>query len=625
MGDPAPVSFIDDTFTCTCFIDGDVASSFTCTPALDCEDGMCTGETVDTRYTTLSPGSHILSVTCSEYGQTSTPQTGTVLIANGDGHVVLIGTNYALSPGPSGDLESLPAGPGFVNSVTTLTAAANYAPPRQINVLGVVIPNADPTLTVDPTEKENALSSLDPHYGTTPALRPWYTEIGDINPTTLQSALVGKDVVLIFDQHNPAIGPTVTNAWLTELQQWIIGGGVVIVLDGGTPIFTYQSTAHETFTMITPGGVHTGCLLNVTLYAAENDLSGGHCVSDEIDGSPGNNVPYRIPENAVFWTRPVPGVPNEPAICAGEGGEANVYHKIIRRGCGDATGKVVDSIYGHDTALASGSCYLPYLTMGHAVPLITDGKRLDVMPGVYTEATLEVAEGATIDGDRDYDATLTHNLERFRGDGCFKVEVDTQATVDESATWNGILTDVPATDIGIEAGTNAFITSDTVVGGAVGIDLADGTSGQTVTNVYVTAATTAGLHYLENSGAIPEVRDSTFVINTVGVLLEGDDAADFGTPGVNGATGSTGNNLFSCNNDADVEVNFPDPNNARYPGLREGTTLVDNDPTRSRLEYLQRQHRHLRQRASPCWTTGPRTATAACARRVRVHRSQRHR
>ncbi len=153
--------------TCACLVDGAAppdGSGSDCTPSFTCSDGSCSGTTTVT-WEQLSPWFHQVSISCTSGGGTP-GGAGTVLpIANGDGHVVLIGSNFAPQPtGPSGELEPAPANQLFVNAVTTLTAADGDFNEvngflRPINVLGVVIPNADSTMTVDPIEKEDALSS----------------------------------------------------------------------------------------------------------------------------------------------------------------------------------------------------------------------------------------------------------------------------------------------------------------------------------------------------------------------------------------------------------------------------------------------------------------------------------
>ncbi len=290
----------------------------------------------------------------------------------------------------------------------------------------------------------------------------------------------------------------------------------------------------------------------------------------------------------MYFTKPSPSVSQEPAICGGEGWSgdqpgknSNVFHKVINRCTGGGKGdNVVDAVYGSDV-YGVGDCYLPYKTITHTVA--TRGNfAILVMPGVYGAANGETtpivpSRELLLDGYREGGAGYG---EFFHGNGCFPVEVDAEIQAGGTTSVRGLKIVVPPGGTGIStvSGYEADINSNTIIGGAIGIDLADG-SIEPVTDTIITGAGIGMRAFSVDADAVsispPQVNTCVFTGNGVGMLLTGADVT------VIGSSTKMLNNTFSCNTTADLEVDGSMLDEGPITVVVEGDAFDDVPPSDS--------------------------------------------
>ncbi len=229
---------------------------------------------------------------------------------------------------------------------------------------------------------------------------------------------------------------------------------------------------------------------------------------------------------------------------------------IVRCEQGSKGYNVVDSFYGSDT-YGVGDCYLPYKTVTNTLAQVGQFQIL-VEPGVYGPASNDpspITTGARwLDGYRNAGGGPEAGKgEEFHGNGCFPVELDDAVDLGTGGNLSGIKVVTPAAGTGVStsSGFEGNIDHNTVVGGAVGIDLADGAS-EPVNDDIVTGAAIGLRANTTASDTLSEVEDSIFTGNTIGVELTGADLTYLG-PNPNDPNDDE-SNIFSCNTGADIEI-----------------------------------------------------------------------
>jgi hypothetical protein len=220
--------------TQSCSVDGAACQSCTHTQAI------CEG---------LSVGPHTFSVTGTDvFNNKGFPTTQMFSITYGpnEGHAIVIGHDLPDANDPA-----------FVNETALLVAAIEQVPwlhegPNQTSLFDRPIQLAAfrGPMTSN-TEVTNALGAINSLIDTS-----FYTDHEFSDPNDLDTALLGADVLLIYDQQDPAGTNTYPSSfqigvmWHDALETYLDAGGIVVLLDGYT---TYPLILHnysETFNIL---------------------------------------------------------------------------------------------------------------------------------------------------------------------------------------------------------------------------------------------------------------------------------------------------------------------------------------------------------------------------------------
>jgi hypothetical protein len=306
----------------------------------DCTDDVTVKNEIV--YTEQAPGAHALFIDCQDPSGNhgfSTPETIWALGAHGD--AIMIG---ALMP------YNDPTGSTWAVLQAAIGQAARTGLSRNLHVLSLDTPGLPFSQTTNIVNAESAGGGID-------------VRDNDRRDLLLASDFAWADVVVIFPEFGADVQAQFTSRWIATLDEKVLDGGTVIILDDGTRDGTSTS---QTYLIANPS--NELCLLMITgdagdpgaTWTGTGDLSSPSTVS----GGP----------NSVTFVDSV-----DPVAYTGTGGAPSVIHSRWDRDCGDV---VVDKNHGLDTN--PGNSAQPFISISHAIAVLGDaGGTICLLPGTY--------------------------------------------------------------------------------------------------------------------------------------------------------------------------------------------------------------------------------------------------
>ncbi len=260
--------------------------------------------TLAANYGQLSPGNHAFAVyAVDDLGNQGATATRTVTVVLNTGHVVLIGHDYhgasANTPNPN-DI--------IANAVTRLTSANGYD--RAIKVLAFV------GASTDATDHTQTLASLASGVAAQTLHSYSVEEFSTTSVASLQSSLVGHDVLLIYDLQDSTSATALGTSWGTVLSNFVANGGVIVVLDGAVGTSATLSATYQILSSLLP-------------VTSELILRAGLVVNvDTQDAVATGTASYDVPANTVTYVIPA-DTNTTRAVSRDSGTPWVVAHKVF--------------------------------------------------------------------------------------------------------------------------------------------------------------------------------------------------------------------------------------------------------------------------------------------------------
>ncbi len=257
----------------------------------------------------LSPGRHKLWYRATDFwGRTSETQVVELTMDATSqpgvrGHVVAIGHDYVEYEGGAaillGNAVALAPAMGFERPIRVLTLDLGLVDSEQ----GPDGPPSDVVTSILDARLDEiggcGWSCYEPHLFIGDALAP---------DEGLAARLLGRDVLLIYDQNNPEAVAQVGGkpAWQAALREFLDRGGIVIVLDGVVDRAAPEAVLSQTVTIL--GGPEQPTLLATAGYQLVAGTVRGECGDSPLMNDVGDGAPLYDTAGAVgLWPDPAAG------------------------------------------------------------------------------------------------------------------------------------------------------------------------------------------------------------------------------------------------------------------------------------------------------------------------------
>jgi hypothetical protein len=220
----------------------------------------------------LAPGAHALWIDVRDFWGHHAFQRFDFTIARGVGHIIAIGHDY---DAPNDDAATV------VGNAAARSSSFGYVRPLRVLTLDLGSGDAEANASANVRTAINGrLATLGHLFCDISICADFHAWAGNLSSgdEDLAPHLPGHDVLLIFDQNDPASASRVgaKPAWRAEIEAFARAGGIVIVLDG-----TVGGVASQTVAIL--GGEDPASLLAThSEGATAGPVSTGCCASDPL-------------------------------------------------------------------------------------------------------------------------------------------------------------------------------------------------------------------------------------------------------------------------------------------------------------------------------------------------------